>query len=93
MTGIPCPLQLLQGIVAAHLNRAFGCNGLLDIGVLDFPTRCPIQPRSPTGPHRSAAEGTGLELQGIAAFTRPFRFDADGDIRRVWIRFHVHFFP
>ena len=39
--GIPYLLQLLQGVIAAHLNRTFGGGGLLDICMLDFLARNP----------------------------------------------------
>lgn len=60
--GIPYPLQLFQGVIAAHLDWTFGGDGLLDIGVLDFPARSPVLPRSPTGRYRAAAEGASLEF-------------------------------
>lgn len=57
MTGIPCPLQLFQRVIAANLHRALGGDGAFDIGVLDFIARRPVKPRSPAGLHRAAAEG------------------------------------
>lgn len=35
MAGIPCPLQLFQRVIAAHLHRALGSDGAFDVGVLD----------------------------------------------------------
>lgn len=92
MTGVPHPLQLFQRIVTAHLYRAFGSDGPFDISVLDFIARRPVKPRSPAGLHRAAAEGAGLELQSVVAFTQHFWLDAVFDICRVWIRFHAYSF-